>query len=64
MSSPADSAGIQVSPAPTEEELVAIMAAYEALWPKPSASTGPEGSQRWRYAGRWWSKRPAYGGWS
>ena len=40
------------------------MAAYKALWPEPSASIAPEGSQRWRYAGRWWSKRRAYGGWS
>ena len=64
MSPAVELAGIQVSPAPTEEELAAIMAAYEALWPKPSASSEPEDSPRWRYAGRWWSKRPAYGGWS
>ncbi|MBT5140441.1 MAG: hypothetical protein HOH36_17395 [Acidimicrobiaceae bacterium] len=64
MSCTVDSDGIQVSPAPTVEELAAIMAAYKALWPEPSASIAPEGSQRWRYAGRWWSKRRAYGGWS
>ena len=56
--------GIDISPAPTEEELAAIMAAYEALWPKPSTSSEPDVSPRWRYAGRWWSKRPRYGGWS
>ena len=60
----ARSAHMTVSPAPSDDEVAAIIAAAEALWPKPSASTGPEGSQRWRYAGRWWSKRPAYGGWS
>lgn len=56
--------GLNISPAPTEEELAAIMAAYEALWPKPILSTEPESSPRWHYAGRWWSKRPRYGGWS
>lgn len=56
--------GLQVSPTPNEEELAAIMAAYEVLWPKPDSAIEPEDSPRWRYAGRWWSKRTHYGGWS
>jgi hypothetical protein len=42
---------------PTEEELAAIVAAVEVLWPRPAApvpaSTTPT---RWRFAGRWWTK--------
>ena len=48
-----------VSPAPTEEEVVAIVAATEALWPRPVvlADTEPEPSRSasWRFSGRWWS---------
>jgi hypothetical protein len=42
---------------PTEEEAAAIVAAVDALWPKPVAeddaaitSTSP-----WRFSGRWWA---------
>jgi hypothetical protein len=43
---------------PTEEELVAIMAAVELVWPRPAASAPapdpvPLG---WRFSGRWWSR--------
>ena len=44
---------------PTEEELVAILAAAEALWPKPAVLDGapaPAETPRWRFSGRWWSK--------
>lgn len=48
-----------MSPAPTDEEAAAIMAATEALWPKPvvlvDAGT-PRESRAWRFSGRWWSK--------
>lgn len=43
---------------PDEEELAAIVAAIEAVWPKPvivTAAVTPQTS-RWRFAGRWWSK--------
>jgi hypothetical protein len=51
-------AGLMMSPAPTDEEAAAIIAATEALWPKPivllsSADTAP--SRSWRFSGRWWS---------
>ena len=47
-----------VSPAPTDEEVVAIMAGVEALWPKPAVvvDTIPSRSTSWRFSGRWWSR--------
>ncbi|MEP1126575.1 MAG: hypothetical protein ABJH68_22040 [Ilumatobacter sp.] len=50
--------GTSVSPAPTDEEAVAIMAAMEALWPRPvvlGAATKATPSRTWRFSGRWWS---------
>lgn len=47
-----------ISPAPTDEEAVAIVAAVEALWPKPMMSV-LETRRRdtaWRFSGRWWAK--------
>jgi hypothetical protein len=46
-----------VSPTPTDEEVVAIMAGVEALWPKPAmvVDTAPR-STAWRFSGRWWSR--------
>jgi hypothetical protein len=44
---------------PSDEELAAILAAYEALWPKPVlAVDDPADAEvpRWRFSGRWWSK--------
>lgn len=50
---------MDITPTPSEEEVVAIMAAHEALWPKPVAAevhaVAGEPS-RWRFSGRWWSK--------
>jgi hypothetical protein len=49
-------ASLAVSPEPSTEEAVAIMAAYEALWPKPvvlAAAAGPT-TPAWRFSGRWW----------
>jgi len=48
----------QVSPAPTDDEVVAIMAGVEALWPKPVmvVDTAPPRSTAWRFSGRWWSR--------
>ena len=48
-----------ISPAPTDEEAVAIMAATEALWPRPVVLVGSEPARRdpsWRFSGRWWAK--------
>jgi hypothetical protein len=43
---------------PDEEELAAIVAAIESVWPKPVVVSGPlvAPPSRWRFAGRWWSK--------
>jgi len=54
---------LDVHPQPTEEEMAAILAAYDALWPRPSTATIPEEPPRWRFAGRRWVARPGYGGW-
>jgi hypothetical protein len=51
-----------VSPAtrtdpPTPEELAAIMAAVELVWPRPVVATDEvEAPPRWRFSGRWWTK--------
>ena len=47
-----------VSPMPTDEEVAAIMAGVEALWPKPAVvvDTAPARSTAWRFSGRWWSR--------
>jgi len=52
-----------VDPQPTEEEMAAILAAYEILWPRPETVATPEPAGRWRFASRSWSPRPAFGGW-
>jgi hypothetical protein len=48
-----------ISPAPTDEEMVAIVAALELAWPRPvvllSAPTGPSKAASWRWSGRWWA---------
>jgi hypothetical protein len=48
----------EISPSPTDEEVVAIMAGVEALWPKPTVvvDTTPTRSTAWRFSGRWWSR--------
>lgn len=54
---------LTVMPAATDDELAAILAAYEQLWPDPVASDAPARSPRWRFEGRPWTRRPSYGGW-
>ncbi len=48
-------------PEATPDELAAILAAYEMLW--PASDGGPAPSPAWRYAGRPWRRRRAWGGW-
>jgi hypothetical protein len=47
-----------ISPMPTEEEAVAIMAATEALWPRPVVvvDDSPRRAPAWRFSGRWWAR--------
>jgi len=46
----------QVRPTPTDDELAAIMAAFEVAWPRPSAPVVDDEPSRWRFSGRWWSR--------
>ena len=47
---------IQITPQPTDAEVAAILAAYEALWPQPVADQPPiAAAPRWRFSGRWWT---------
>ena len=48
----------RVSPMPTDDEVVAIIAGAEALWPKPMAvvDTPPPRHTTWRFSARWWSR--------
>jgi hypothetical protein len=41
---------------PTPEEVAAIAAAVEALWPRPSVAGGEAAPvpSRWKFSGRWW----------
>jgi hypothetical protein len=41
---------------PTPEELAAVVAAVEAVWPRRSAVLSADEPSRWRFSGRWWSK--------
>lgn len=47
-----------IRPTPSPAEVAAILAAYEALWPKPVAAAADEvaASPVWRFSGRWWRK--------
>ena len=48
-----------IDPAPSEEEAVAIVAAYEALWPRAVLVVDEGANERdtsWRFSGRWWAK--------
>ena len=46
-----------IRPAASDEEVAAIVAAIEQVWPRPPAA--PDAlvePPRWRFAGRWWTK--------
>jgi len=48
-----------ISPTPTDEEAAAVVAAAEALWPRPVMVVTPEQTRRaaaWRFSGRWWAR--------
>jgi hypothetical protein len=52
-------AATSISPAPTDDEAVAIAAAIEALWPRPVVMSATEDRDRplaWRFSGRWWQR--------
>jgi len=48
---------VDVRPMPTDDELAAVMAAVEVLWPRAVLlSADPSVPAAWRFSGRWWSK--------
>ena len=53
---------IEIGPAPTDDELVAIVAAVELAWPRPvivTAALLPKlTATNWRFSGRWWNDQP------
>ena len=46
----------EIRPVPTDEEAAAIVAAVQVLWPRPVVLAELDGTPRWRFSGRWWSK--------
>jgi len=48
----------EITPAPTDEEAAAIVAAAEALWPKPVLLVQDDAARvpTWRFSARWWAK--------
>jgi hypothetical protein len=40
----------------TDEEVAAIVAAVETVWPRRPASAAADEPSRWRFSGRWWTK--------
>ena len=51
---------IAVSPAPSDEEFVAIFAALELAWPRSvlvGPAPTPESGGSWKWSGRWWNRR-------
>ena len=53
---PSNFACVQIQPAPTDEEAVAIAAAIEVAWPRAGGEAEPTRPNRWRFSGRWWSQ--------
>ena len=49
---------VEISPEPTDEQVAAIVAAVEALWPKAVfVETSPVVRvPTWRFSSRWWIK--------
>ncbi|MEP7112970.1 MAG: hypothetical protein ABI862_06870 [Ilumatobacteraceae bacterium] len=47
---------LNISPAPSDEEVAAIVAAVEALWPQPMLIESAPAIRvpTWRFSNRWW----------
>lgn len=56
---------MDVTPIPTDEEALAIAAAIDAAWPRPTVVLDDDHGGRlrraevnsWRWSGRWWAAR-------
>lgn len=55
---------IEVTPTASEDEMAAILAAYELLWSSPPEAVVSSEGLRWRFAGRDWVRVDSYGGWA
>jgi hypothetical protein len=50
------SVSVRVAGEASDEDVAAIMAAVEVVWPRAAAAEEPEEPTRWRFSGRWWSR--------
>jgi hypothetical protein len=50
--------GVEIRPAATDDEVAAIVAAVELLWPRAVVEPADEVRRPsvWRFSGRWWSQ--------
>jgi hypothetical protein len=48
--------GLEITPAPSEDEAAAIVAALEIAWPRGAEADPADDAPRWRFSGRWWTK--------
>ena len=49
----------EITPSPSDEETAAIVAAVEALWPRPFLAPPADSPLRvptWRFSNRWWAR--------
>lgn len=49
----------KITPLPTDEEAVAVMAAMHVLWPRPVGDADSYAGPRvpvWRFSNRWWAR--------
>ncbi len=47
---------LHITPDPSDDEVVAILAAVEVTRPRASAVGPVDAPSRWRWSGRWWTK--------
>ncbi|HUR18496.1 MAG TPA: hypothetical protein VMZ51_06100 [Acidimicrobiales bacterium] len=58
----------EVTPPLTPQQLAAVMAAVELVWPRPAPAPAapvnpePAAATSWRFSGRWWAQ--AKSGWA
>jgi len=52
---------MNITPVPTDEEAVAIVAAVHALWPTPIVVSDEQRVREttWKFSGRWWNRPTA-----
>ncbi|HTO01278.1 MAG TPA: hypothetical protein VL068_11445 [Microthrixaceae bacterium] len=56
MSEPTAPRVAAITPSPSDEEAVAIVAAIEVGLPRAGAEPERQAESRWRFSGRWWSR--------